>query len=78
MSGGKMTQFRLTRFPDNVYISAGWVNSLSILDQEALVLHELIHNIAGAVDSVLQTALGIATNVPSKNIADKLEADCFK
>jgi hypothetical protein len=63
---------------NNVYINAAWVNGLSILDQEALLLHEFIHNITGNVDSTIQGQLGIPITPISKNIADKLAMDCLQ
>jgi hypothetical protein len=63
---------------NNIYIDAGWVNGMTINQQSAMLLHELLHNVTGQSDDVLQQKLGLATNVPSQNISDKLEKDCFK
>jgi hypothetical protein len=63
---------------NNVYINAAWVNGLSILDQEALLLHELIHNITGNVDPTIQGQLGIPITPISKNIAERLARDCLQ
>ncbi len=62
----------------NIYINASWINGMSGLDQEALLLHELLHNITGLTDDAIQTRLGIDVTVFAQNIADKLKADCFK
>lgn len=62
---------------NNIYINAGWVNGMTSSQQEAMLLHELLHNITGSVDSVLQGDLGLSTTAPSQNIGDKLEKDCL-
>jgi hypothetical protein len=71
---------------NNIYVDATWVNSLSGVDTAALVMHELIHNITGNVDSVLQQQLNsvlpegqqIAVGSASKSIADALARDCWQ
>jgi hypothetical protein len=63
---------------NNIYISSGWVNGMTANQQEALLLHELLHNITGKTDDVLQGALGLSVGAPSQNIADKLGQDCLK
>ena len=62
----------------NVYIDSSWVNGMNPLQQEGLVLHELLHNITGKVDSVIQGNLGLPQNAPSQNIADLLQKDCLR
>ena len=34
----------------NIYINPSWVNGMSPLQQEAMVLHELLHNITGQAE----------------------------
>jgi hypothetical protein len=61
----------------NIYINASWVNGMSDVDRQAMLLHELVHNITGKTDDVLQSALGLMVGAASQNIGDKLR-DCFK
>ena len=67
----------------NIYINPSLINGMSPWDQMALLLHEFIHNITGAVDSTIQGELGLPSvdangkPVPSQNIADKLRNDCL-
>jgi RHS repeat-associated protein len=64
----------------DVYIDATWVNSSSFFNENALMgllLHEVLHNVAAQVDSVLQAALGIPVQSESDNVTQKLIADCF-
>ena len=61
---------------NNIYIDAGWINGMTTSQQQALLLHELLHNITGQDDSTLQSDLGLPTNARSQNIGDKLEKDC--
>ena len=62
----------------NIYINPSWVNGMSSLQQEAMVLHELLHNITGQTDDVIQGQLGLSTTAASQNIGDKLMKDCLQ
>jgi len=62
----------------NIYINASWVNGMSTSDRQAMLLHELTHNITGKDDESLQRALGLPTGAASQNIGDRLRGDCFK
>jgi RHS repeat-associated protein len=62
---------------NNVYINSGYVNAFDATNQSGMLLHELLHNITGSVDSVLQAALHIVVGAPSQNIADQLIKDCY-
>jgi hypothetical protein len=61
---------------NNIYINSGWVSGMNFGQQMGMLLHELLHNITGQSDDVLQGDLGLSTNAPSQNIGDKLEKDC--
>ncbi len=56
---------------------ASYVNGMSAGQQEALMLHGMLHNITGMGDDSLQGLLGIAVGGPSVNISNKLQTDCF-
>jgi hypothetical protein len=60
----------------DIFVDPTWVNSYSDGQLKGLVLHELLHNISGQVDTVLQGALRLPDG-KSSNIADKLQKDCF-
>lgn len=62
---------------NTIWLAAGLFNGMGQIQQEATLLHELLHNITGNVDSVLQEALGLPTTQLSENIGNKLELDCF-
>jgi hypothetical protein len=61
----------------NIYINASWVNGMNTQQQEAMLLHEMLHNITGFADGDIQSKLGLPTNAASQNISDKLMKDCF-
>ena len=63
---------------NNIYIASNWINGMGQIDQEALLLHEVVHNITGNVDSVVQGQLGLSTAAASQNISDKLKMDCLQ
>jgi len=46
-------------------------------DNSAMIAHELVHNVTGLTDSEIQTRLGLKVSDITKNISDKLKADCF-
>lgn len=62
---------------NNIYINASWINGMTLGQQQGLLLHELLHVIIGQGVDVIQCRLGLPTGVPSQNIGDKLERDCF-
>jgi hypothetical protein len=63
-------------FGHDIYVDPTWVNSFSDNQTAALLLHELVHNVTGQVDSTLQSDLGLPDG-NSVNIANKLQVDCF-
>jgi len=63
---------------NTIYINAAWVNGMGVLDQQAMLLHELLHNITGLTDDAIQSALGLSTAAASQNIGDKLRKDCLQ
>jgi RHS repeat-associated protein len=71
---------------NHVYVDATWVNSMSDSAIQGLLLHELLHNITGNVDTVLQEQLNtvlpknqqLTVGAASQNIGNALERDCFK
>jgi hypothetical protein len=69
----------ISQLHDNdIYVNAGLVNGMTTYQQEAMLLHELLHNITGQTDDVIQEELNLPTSAGSQNIGDKLQADCFK
>ena len=68
----------IAQVPGNaIFIDPTWVNSFNAGQVEALVFHELIHNITGNVDSVIQGQLGVPQVPQSVNISNKLQQDCI-
>jgi hypothetical protein len=63
---------------NTIYVAANWINGMSALDQEALLLHEVLHNITGKIDYDLQLALNISTSAASQNIGDTFKKDCLQ
>lgn len=61
-----------------IYISSAWVNGMSTGDQQAMLLHEMVHNLTALTDDRIQTMLSLSTKEPSQNISDKLKKDCFQ
>jgi len=43
----------------------------------SIVLHEVLHNVTGMTDDMIQSALGLSTNAVSDNITQRLLKDCF-
>ena len=62
----------------NIYINASWVNGMGVGDRQAMLLHEILHNITGKFDEDLQGSLGVPVGAASQNIGDKLKRDCLK
>jgi hypothetical protein len=50
---------------------------MTVAQQEAMLLHEMMHNITGQTDPQLQGDLGLSTTAPSLNISNQLQTDCL-
>jgi hypothetical protein len=65
----------------NIYFQSGYVNSLSVQNAAALLMHEVLHTL-GAYDTQIQSALfgagSAEVDAASDNITQKLLKDCFK
>jgi RHS repeat-associated protein len=59
-----------------VWINPYLVNPGNFAESSALIAHEVLHNL-GLLDSTIQTDLGLPVTPLSKNIGDKIQADCF-
>jgi hypothetical protein len=57
----------------NIYINAAWINGMSYVQQEGLLLHEMLHNITSQGDEQLQADLNLKVGAASQNIGDKLQ-----
>lgn len=61
-----------------IFFRSSGVDASNVSFNKALVAHELLHNMTGSVDSVLQDKLGIPAGRASEWITDRLFNDCFK
>jgi hypothetical protein len=64
----------------SVYIRSQYVNGLRTANEVgAMLMHEVLHNVTGLVDEVIQEQLGIRVDSRNtKNITDRLLRDCFQ
>lgn len=70
---------------NTIYIDPTYVNSASSITLDGMALHEIVHNLTGNVDSVLQQQLNtvlpngqkLTVGAPSVNITNQLAKDCF-
>ena len=61
--------------PD-IFLNSGLINPFDTLTNEAVLMHEVFHNVSGLTDPDIQRRLGLSENAPSDNITQKLKQDC--
>lgn len=70
---------------NTIYVDPSYVNSSSGTTLDGMVVHEMVHNITGNVDTTLQDQLNtvlpngqkLTVGGPSVNITNQLAKDCF-
>lgn len=61
----------------NIYLSPAHVASLGTGGLEAMLFHELLHNVTGLTDPDLQRAMGLGAAGGSINITLKVIEKCY-
>jgi hypothetical protein len=61
-----------------IYVAAQHISDNSLDHSQALVMHELIHEAFGKVDTDIQAALGVTVGAASANITTWLKDNCIK
>ena len=81
--GDVMKTFRVEAFGelggDKIYLNSIVLIGQSTEHNAALILHELLHNVTGKLDTTIQRELGLEKDsVDTHNITDRIMKDCFK
>ena len=59
-----------------MFIRPDSVLNTRVYENAATFTHELVHNRTGLGDLTIQPAVGLEVGAPTKNISERLRADC--